>query len=107
MANRTVTLMKEHVGAFLHDTSTSFYTIVLRWIDDKYKDIWSRMDWSASINENYTFATVASQAAYDLPLDLEHELACVNTTDGKRLCNLSGKLKFEYYRRLNYEDLYL
>lgn len=85
MANRTVTAMKEKVGKFLSDTSAATYLLILDWIDDKYKDIWSRMNWSVAINEDYTFESVASQATYDLPLDFEHEIFVTNLEDGKAL----------------------
>jgi len=74
--------MKEKVGGFIHDTSDATYTLILQWIDDRYKDVWSRMDWSVAVNEDYTFESVANQAAYDLPLDFEHEIFVANIANG-------------------------
>jgi hypothetical protein len=64
------------------DTSTAMATLIGYWLNDKYHDIWKRCAWSETINENYTFATVANTQHYDLPNDFEEELFLADITDG-------------------------
>jgi len=65
------------------DTSTETATLIAYWLNDKYRnDVWRRCMWPETINDTYTFATVASTQYYDLPNDFEEELALIDQTDG-------------------------
>lgn len=80
MANKTFTVMKTNVGNMVQDTSATFAAIIGTFLNDKYRDIWRRCLWSDIIDDNYTFASVASQAQYDLPSDFEEEIFVKNIT---------------------------
>ena len=82
MANKTFTTMKTTVGTMVQDTSSTFATIIGTFINDKYRDIWRRIMWSAIIDDDYTFETVVDQANYDLPGDFEEEIFLQNIASG-------------------------
>jgi len=82
---RTFTEMKTKVGNFVEDTDTSLLTLIGEWINDKYTDAYRRCNWGFFIDNDYTFATVASTASYNLPSDFEQELFVSNITDGEDL----------------------
>jgi hypothetical protein len=82
---KTFAVMKSNVGTFVQDTSTTFATIIGVFINDKYRDVARRHYWSALVNNDYTFNTVANTATYDLPLDFEQEIFVANITDGQEL----------------------
>ncbi len=77
--------MKSNVGNQVRDTSTGFATIIGNFINDKYRDAWRRVMWSSTIDDDYTFESVADQAAYDLPGDFDTELFMANIAQGYRL----------------------
>lgn len=85
MANRTWSQMKTKVSTFIEDTDTTFLGYIGDWLNDRYQDIWRRMSWSCTINNDYTFDTVASTAEYNLPLDFEREMFVANIADGQKL----------------------
>ena len=85
MANRTWSEMKTKVSVFIEDTDTTFLGYIGDWLNDKYQDVWRRMSWSGSINNDFTFESGASTASYDLPLDFDRELSVTNIADGQKL----------------------
>lgn len=82
---RDFSTMKTRVGTFIIDTSSSFATIIGYFINDKYRDVSKRSAWSALVDDNYTFATVASTAEYDLESDFDEEIFVANVTDGEEI----------------------
>jgi hypothetical protein len=83
MAEKTFTLMKANVGYMCeNDTSSAFATLAGRWLNDRYKDVWNRYNWSDTINNGYTLTLVNGTANYNLPADFEQEIAVVDITDG-------------------------
>jgi len=82
---KTFATMKTNVGNFVQDTSTAFATIIGVFINDKYRDVARRHYWSALVNNDYTFNTVAGTATYDLPADFEQEIFVANITDGEEI----------------------
>ena len=82
MANKTLSTMKTNTGNMVQDTSTTFAAILEVFINDKYRDIWRRIMWSAIIDDDYTFETIADQANYDLPSNFEEELFLQNVNTG-------------------------
>ncbi len=86
---KTFSAMKTNVGNQVQDTSTGFATIIGRYLNDKYRDIASRMMWSALIDDDYTVTTVADQAAYTLETDFDEELFVANITSGQKLARMS------------------
>lgn len=84
--SKTFDVMKTDVGNLAGpDTSTAFATLIGTWLNDKYLDIARRNLWSAMIHFDYTFATVASTASYDLPADFDQEIYVADITDGAYL----------------------
>jgi hypothetical protein len=79
---KTFASMRTNVGNIVGDTSTALNTIIGGWVNDAYNDIWRRFNWSDTINNDKTITLVSGTASYDLPLDFETEINCVDITDG-------------------------
>ncbi len=79
--------MKTRVGHMIGpDTSTATATLIGYWLNDKYtRDVWRRCMWPETVNDAYSFSTVASTQYYDLPDDFEEELFLADLTDGVTL----------------------
>ena len=82
---RDFSTMKANVGKYIQDTSSTFSALISTWINDKYRDISKRAAWSALVDNNYTFNTVANTAEYSLPTDFDEEIYVTNITDGTPL----------------------
>jgi hypothetical protein len=74
--------MYGNVGTLIQDTSTAMATIIKIYLNDAYTDISRRVMWSALIDDNYTFESVANQAEYTLPIDFDEELFVANVAEG-------------------------
>lgn len=92
---KTFAQMKSNVGNFVQDTSAPFSVLIANWINDKYRDIARRTNWSALIDFNYTINLIAGTQEYNLPTDFEQELFVANTTDGAKLNRYSEGGWFE------------
>lgn len=88
---KTFTQMKTNVGNMVMDTSTALGTLIGRWINDKYLDIWRRYNWSDIINNNYTLTLVSGTAPVNLPLDFETEINVSDITDGFELVRMTER----------------
>ena len=82
---KTLSDIQTNCGNSVQDTSSALATKIAVWANDSYEKIWDRAMWSATINNDYTFESVATQDAYDLPLDFREELFVANIADGTRL----------------------
>jgi hypothetical protein len=71
------------VGVRIGDTSSTFATEIKRYINFRYKDIWSRFNWGV-IDEDYTFNTTGVDD-YLLPADFGKPLYCYDNTNGVNL----------------------
>ena len=81
--------MRQNCGNNVQDTSTAMGTLIDVWLNDCYTDISRRCNWSALIDDNFTFETVVDQATYtfsDLTMtDFEEELFMANIAQGYKL----------------------
>jgi len=82
---KTYDTMKTYVGTFMGDTSGAFKTLVGQDINSVYEDVWRRIEWSESVDEDYTFETVAGTALVNLPTSFEKEIYIANIATGKPL----------------------
>lgn len=82
---KTFAQMKTNIGAFVQDTSSPFAVLISGWINDRYRDISRRTNWSGLVDFSHTITLVAGTQEYDLPVDFEQELFVANTTDSQKL----------------------
>jgi hypothetical protein len=81
--SKTFAVMQTNVGNMVMDTSTSFATLIGVWINDKYRDVSRRCEWSKLIDNDYTIAvTAVAGASYDLPTLFDHEIFVADKTNG-------------------------
>jgi hypothetical protein len=93
---RDLTLMKANVANMCEsDTSSSFATLAVRWLNDRYQDVWNRYNWSDAIKNDYTFVLVKSQVNYDLPSDFSNEINVFDITDGVKIDRYTERLWWE------------
>ena len=93
--NKNFSQLKTNIGAEVQDTSTTFATIVGRFINRRYFQILRAINWK-NIKPDYSFATVAGTQNYVLPDDFGKELSCADVTNG---IPLEKKDLAELYRR--------
>ena len=79
--------IKTNVGTRVGDTSATFATTIGIYINQRYKDIFERFNWT-TIKPSYTFATVAGTQDYTLPSDFGKELYCY---DSINLLDITGQ----------------
>lgn len=89
---KTFTSMKTNIGNMVMDTSSDLATLIGRWLNDKYLDVWRRYNWSDTINNDYTITLASGTATYSLPLDFEQEINVSDITDGFELKRMTEGL---------------
>lgn len=82
---KTFAQMKTNVGDFVQDTTSTFSILIARWLNDKYRDVARRTNWSGLVDFSHTITLVAGTQEYDLPADFEQEIFVANITDGVAL----------------------
>ena len=80
MANKSFSVLKENIGGEVQDTSTTFATIIGRFINRRYFQILRATNWK-NIKPDYSFATVSGTQNYALPDDFGKEIACTDVTN--------------------------
>ncbi len=70
--------IKTNVGTRIGDTSTTFATTIGIYINQRYKDIFERFNWT-TIVPSYTFPTVIGTQDYALPAGFGKELYVYDT----------------------------
>jgi len=78
--NKTFADMKSNVGLELQDTSTSFSTLIGKWINRRYFQCLRYINWDA-INPSYTVTTVVGTQDYALPRDFGKSVYAVDSTN--------------------------
>lgn len=78
--NKSFSQMKTNVGSEVQDTTSTFATIIGRFINRRYFQILRTINWD-NINWDYTFNTVAGQQKYALPADFGKEMSVTDTTN--------------------------
>jgi len=74
----------DNVGAEVQDTSSTFETLIKNWVNRRYFQILRETNWNV-INEDYTISVTSSAQDYALPSDFSKEIACTDTTNGRKL----------------------
>jgi len=69
-----------NVGVRVGDTSSTFNTEIKKYVNFRYKEIWERFNWG-TINESYSFNTVAGTKDYKLPADFWKPLYVFDNTN--------------------------
>jgi len=92
---KTFNEMKTNVGNMVMDTTAAFATLIGRWLNDKYHDVWQKYHFSDVINNNYTLTLISGTAEYNLPSDFEVEMAVSDTTDGFKLGRMNERMWWE------------
>ena len=88
MANRTLTLMKSNVGNAVQDTSASMLSLIQNYINDRMKEVYSRVKLQGVLRSDYSFSTTAGTEDYVLPQDFDSEMTVIDTTNKRPLCRL-------------------
>lgn len=78
--NKTFADMKANVGLELQDTSTSFNTLIGKWINRRYFQCLRYVNWDA-INPSYSVTLVAGTQDYALPRDFGKAVYAVDATN--------------------------
>ncbi len=76
----------QKVGTRVGDTSSTFATTIKQYINDRYKDIFERFNWT-TIKPDYTITTIIGTQDYILPADFNKELYAYDSTN---LIDISG-----------------
>ncbi len=88
--------METNIGQECQDTSSTFATIIGRFINRRYFQILRTINW-INIQPDYTFATIANQQNYVLPDDFGKEISCADMTNGLTLRRMDlGELYKDY-----------
>jgi len=82
--NRLFTDILTNIGNNIQDTSTAMQTILRNYANDTYFDILKRVNFQ-SIDEDYSFSTVAGQKNYPLPDNFGKEVFVRDATNLKEL----------------------
>lgn len=85
--------MKTNVGNLLQSAATS--TLIAVWLNDAYKDISRRCLWSALIDDDYTFDSVASTATVSLEADFDEEIFVADIANGHALQRMTEGMYWE------------
>lgn len=72
-SGKTFVDMKTNVAEIVGDTSDAFKTKIGKWLNQKYRDVYRRYQWS-QITTVYSLNTVVGQQSYDLPSDFAEEI---------------------------------
>lgn len=93
--------IKTNVGNRVGDTSTTFASIIETYINQRYKDIFRRMNWNVLITD-YVITATADTQDYTLPTSFGKELYVYDTVSVRNIPYLSlEKLEQEYQNELN------
>ena len=88
MANRTLTVMKNNVANAVQDTSTSMLALIQNYINDRLKEIYSRMKLQGYLRTDYSLTTTSGTEDYVLPQDFDTELTVLDTTNKRALTRI-------------------
>ena len=88
MANRTLTVMKSNVGNAIQDSSTPMLALIQNYINDRLKEIYSRMKLQGYIRADYSLTTTSGTEDYVLPQDFDTELTVLDTTNKRALTRI-------------------
>lgn len=93
-------VLKTNVGNRTGDTSTDFATIIGSYINQRYKDVLQRSNWTM-IDDDYSITATSAAAAYQLPDNFGKELYVYNEDTAKDIPFMSiEKLEQEYASNL-------
>lgn len=88
--------MKTNIGQEVQDTSSSFATIIGRYINRRYFQILRAINWE-SIRDDYSFDTIAGTQDYVLPDDFGKEVYVYDSTNKREIRPISRQNLVRYY----------
>jgi len=97
--NKSFSVIKSNAGSEVQDTSTSFATIIGRFINRRYFQILRTINWR-NINDAYTFDTVVGTQRYVLPDDFGKEISCTDTTNSGELSKFQIDELYSTYKSI-------
>ena len=93
---RAFSVIIDHVGSEVQDTSAAFETLVKVWINRRYFQIWRETNCNV-INADYTISVTSAAQDYELPTDFHKEVNCVDNTNGIELQKVDIQRLFTDY----------
>lgn len=82
--NKDFNTLKTNVGKNVMDTSTSMASIIGVYLNNRYFDLLRRVNWQ-SIDDDYSFSTVAGTKDYVLPYNFGKEIYVHDSTNKSQL----------------------
>lgn len=91
---RDFSVIKANVGGDVQDTSTTFASLIGRYINRRYMEILRRINWNY-INEDYSFNTVAGTQDYAMESDFKTPVYVYDSTNDLKLKKVDLQDLFE------------
>lgn len=94
--NKSFSQIKTNVGAEVGDTSSSFGTLIGRFVNRRYTQVLRTVNFN-NINTAHTISVTAGTSRYALPEDFKAEVACTDTTNDRELSAMTLSELYQIY----------